>query len=122
VRGALTTIASDEARHAALGWRALEWAISEDQALAEPLVDTITRAIETLLEKPSDAAQRQQPAVRADAAVAEAHGVMSEQTRADARHSAVETVIKPALQLLKQRESSQSASDFVVAHFQAATA
>lgn len=77
VKAALTAIAEDEARHAVLAWRFVDWAVQQDRSLAAAVRDEFDRAIA--------AAQRASvaPSTDLEPTVAAAHGVLS----ADARHT-----------------------------------
>ena len=77
VKAALTAIAEDEARHAVLAWRFVDWAVQQNRSLAAAVRDEFDRAM-AAAELASVA-----PSTSLEATVAAAHGVLS----ADARRT-----------------------------------
>jgi hypothetical protein len=92
VRETLVMIADDEARHAALAWRTIEWALAQDgPAVAEAL----RRAADDLRPTPEEVG-----AVEADEPSLRAHGRLGARAQADARLDAWREIIDPTLDRL----------------------
>lgn len=98
VRAALSRITEDEARHAELSWRFVQWAITRsDTSLAERLRALVQRELSRCLAAWSDV----DPA-DPDAHVLTAHGVASEAQKRRLRVLALRDVVEPCLNALLQ--------------------
>lgn len=97
VRAVLSRIAEDEASHAELAFRFLQWALPR----------TATRPLERLaavLDAAIERAAREVDAAPAQSAIAEqllAHGILPEPRRSTLRHSALRDVVAPCLHSLR---------------------
>ncbi len=102
VRRALSQIARDELRHAALGWRALQWILeSSDTDARARLLATLSRAIETA----TRAAAEAQVGLADDSLqlAATAHGVLDERARVEVRRQALRELVLPCADALRGR-------------------
>lgn len=106
LRAVFERIATDEARHAELGWAFMRWALERaDEHTARRIVDTLYSAIDatTLAAR----AALEEP-VRDDRALL-AHGMLTPQLRAEARLAAVEELLLPCAQALTSRAFAAAA-------------
>ncbi len=98
IRAALSAIADDELRHAALAWRFVDWAL--DQAS-----DHDARRILALLDEVLAQARRVAPASAEPPKVAaRAHGMLSRAERKAVHAKALDAIVLPCAQRLKARE------------------
>jgi hypothetical protein len=89
VRGALERIAADEARHAALAWRTVRWAIEHGGA---DVADAVTQAFLQELHR----LERPSPWVTTrDAAARRMHGVLTEAEMANLGRHAARAILAP---------------------------
>lgn len=90
VRAALASIAEDEARHAVLAWRFVDWALGRDPSLAAAVRDELRQAL--------DAARVAGPREDLDAPpsdVASAHGVLPPEVRHQLRACCLHDTVRP---------------------------
>ena len=97
---ALAVVANDEASHAALAWRELEWAIGRQPSLATTLKGVLSAAAAALLAKSGASRAAAGDDGEVDAAALAAHGVPSAQLRARAGELAATLVIRPGAEAL----------------------
>jgi len=88
VRAALASIAEDEARHAVLAWRFVDWAVARDRSLARVVREELARA---------EAAMGSEPVVDRELPddVASAHGVLPADTRHRLRRLCLRSTVRP---------------------------
>ena len=99
VRRVLAVIARDEARHAALAWRFVAWALHEHPELREPALATFDRA-------PTAAATAADP----DAASLRAHGIVPPDDARTLAAIAFDDVVRPCADALLDDEPSSAAA------------
>lgn len=91
VRAALLAIAEDEARHAVLAWRFVDWALSQDASLLPVVHDEIARAAHAV-----STTEISEPDERAiDAELASAHGMLPPDMRHGLRQRCLSHTIRP---------------------------
>ena len=100
----LSAIAADEARHAALAWRFVKWALALGGERTELL---LRRELESALARANDAASRLSPTATLDPTEL-ADGVLSPAWRAALRRTALEDVVAPCLGALSARPATSS--------------
>lgn len=106
VRAALSAIAEDEARHAVLAWRLVDWAVRREPSLATVVREELQRAIEHA-EARAELGERE---ASADDEVASAHGMVPEALRQRLRARCLRGTIRPcAAAMLHGRWGSDSA-------------
>ncbi|MCB9744526.1 MAG: hypothetical protein H6741_10890 [Alphaproteobacteria bacterium] len=93
VREALQTIAGDEARHAQLAWRFVQWALAE----GDPEVEAAARQA---FQHALGADPGPEPAPGPEDAALAAHGKLSEAARYRVRREAAQAVLPPAIRAL----------------------
>lgn len=93
VRAALGSIAEEEAEHAVLAWRALDWLLSSG---GEPVAQAISRVFR---QTPSFE-PRALPELGADKQALEAHGCLGAEERRRIADAAVKDVVMPCIQAL----------------------
>lgn len=98
VASALKEIAADEARHAALAWRVVQWALSIDPSLREAVAEAF--AASTALDMAPT-----QPV----AAGLEAYGVLGAQAVEDVRTQTLRDTVRPFAEALLSRRSDRRA-------------
>jgi hypothetical protein len=97
VRRALSRIANDEARHAALGWRFVSWALAGAAAdVRKRAIDTLERAIRDVQRRAASAAPARPPAA------VEEHGMLCPALRAHAARVALNELLLPCFWALGQ--------------------
>ncbi len=89
VRAALASIAEDEARHAVLAWRFVDWAVARDRSLARVVREELARAEATMDSEPVAVE------VGLPDDVASAHGVLPSETRHRLRRRCLEGTVRP---------------------------
>lgn len=98
VRAALLAIADDEARHAVLAWRFVDWALSRDGSLLAVVNDEIARASQAAAELESEGeADDADPSDHAviDPEVASAHGMLPADVRHRLRQRCLSHTVRP---------------------------
>jgi len=99
VQARLTEIAEDELRHAALGWRTLQWILkTADEPLRAAVEASFKRSF-------SQFAGGLPPATRSESET-EAFGQLDPSTRFAVRQRGLEEVVRPCVQALFQLEST----------------
>ncbi|MCH9683323.1 MAG: ferritin-like domain-containing protein [Deltaproteobacteria bacterium] len=95
VRHALTAIAEDEARHAVLAWRFVDWALSRDASLATAVLDELQRAT-VAIEEAQASDDRPDDAWPADlpTEIASGHGVVPLELRQRLRAECMEHTVR----------------------------
>ncbi len=88
VRAALMAIAEDEARHAELAWRFVDWAVRQDRSLAAAVEDEVSRALAAPVE-PEQGAD-----VGLPEELASAHGVVPRDVRQRLRARCLEGTVR----------------------------
>jgi hypothetical protein len=109
VRSSLAQIADDEARHAALAWRTLAWAIERG---GDPVRAALRQAGRALVDRtnPSSSAQP----MEIDAALWAAHGRLDTATLAQATAEATSAIVLPMLERLLEPSSVETATKALV--------
>lgn len=87
LRGALSEIAADEARHAELAFAFVHWAVQSDPRLAQVVLRTVRQALAALEPATSSGA---------DAWLAR-HGLLPEERRSELKREALEEMVLPCL-------------------------
>ena len=106
VRAALSVIAEDEARHAALAFRFLAWAAERDQRVISLMEHCVREAERHATEAERCASEAEDPADSSDVTVTlRAHGVLDAKTRRAARSVTLREIIPDALAVLRKRHS-----------------
>jgi hypothetical protein len=96
VRNALAVIARDEARHAALAWRFVAWALEQ----GEPSVEAAVRGAFAAC---IDAPMGPEPAAEDDDDTLAVHGQLGARARYRLRREAAERVVRPTMDAMLQR-------------------
>jgi hypothetical protein len=106
VRAVLERIASDEARHAELGWAFMSWALERvAPRLAHELVETLYRTLEAT----ANDATAQLLLAETENCERLAHGLLSPRKRAEARRAGLEEILLPCAEALRARVLAQAA-------------
>lgn len=107
VRAVLTAIADDEARHAVLAWRFVDWAVQRDASLATIVREELRRALDAAAEASDDALEL--PPTEDE--VLSAHGVVPEGLRLRLRARCLRGTIRPcAAAMLHGRARAEAAT------------
>lgn len=101
VRAALETIAADEAKHAALAWRFVRWALQRDPAVVRPVVE---QAIAALIDPAPVQAEGDAIALE----VLHAHGRLGREEQASLRSEVLRQVVLPCARTLLASRSAQT--------------
>lgn len=101
VRATLETIAADEAKHAALAWRFVRWALQRDAAVVRPVVE---QAIAALIDPAP--VQAGDDAIAVD--VLHAHGRLGREEQASLRSEVLRQVVLPCARTLLASGSTQA--------------
>ncbi|MCX4239464.1 ferritin-like domain-containing protein [Paraliomyxa miuraensis] len=112
VRQALSAIAEDEARHAVLAWRFVDWAVRSDPSLASAVREEMLRAMELADAAESDDVEHElgDGTSPEDEELASAHGVVPERLRRQLRAQCLRNTIRPcAFAMLQGRRDNDSA-------------
>jgi hypothetical protein len=112
VRAALTRVAADEARHAALAWRFIQWVMGEGPA---GLRRTAVEALGTIVDAEITAALAKRPAravARDPSRVA--HGMLDDWTRWEVRLAVLNQIVAPCAEALRLAHGPEPGPDFPV--------
>lgn len=106
VRSALAEIAEDEARHAVLAWRFVDWAVRRDAAMAAVVREELGRALASA----DAAASVYEAELPIDDDVASAHGVLPPSVRARLRARCLEHTVAPCARAMIEPAGSSTAT------------
>ncbi|TPV95254.1 MAG: hypothetical protein B7733_10890 [Myxococcales bacterium FL481] len=106
-KAALATIAADEMRHAAFGWRIVAWALRQRPTLRDVVADAFHEALAGAVEASATAGG-------AEVENRRAHGVLDGQTRRQVGQLAVRHIIRPAIAAVLGEDPANATGGFRV--------